>query len=1274
MFRSLRFKIAVILIALNTLAFIAMNFINYETSNKQMNDQLERHRLASLSGTVTSLRAMLSLRMKEAQLLSRSIPMRYHTTRERLAYLSASVAKTDLPARHIGIASLAGNMTLTTGEIIQIADFPSFNEALEGKSSMAEMMLDSTGYPVLWHMVPFYDPEARLIGVIGFALDAPLLFSRHLNVQSDNFKDSSTILIDNRTNLLHSTDISLILKRNFSEEEPAIAAFVKQLQGSEQGYGESMVFGRVLKLFYIKVPDTQWYAVYSVSKSEFEAPLRRSLWLNAALIAVTQIFLGLLLYIVMNRSVLSRLKQVVAVTQKVAAGDFYPRPVTIKSEDEMGMLASSVNGMIDNLQELFEPYQAFIRHNQYAMIVTDSHFVITSFNQRAEEMLGYGEREVIGRKALLVWHDQQQLYERATYYSNKLQTHVNPDESVLFLMPSKGFLPDWEWIWINRDGERMLVSLNTSIIRHPNGAAKGYVLIARDISEIKQAVATNTRLFEITDSAHDMIASFDVRGQIFYLNKAGLAFLDIAELSEDNNGLNRYMTIAMTVRFAEGLSEARTHGYWQGEIDFTTARGSILTTSITVVTHQADNEKEIYYSAIARDISQQKEIQQQLLGAKEEADRANEAKSSFLARMSHEIRTPLNGIIGLTHLLQRLEHTDLQANYLKQIAVSSDNLLRLLNDILDFSKLEADKLALENVPFELEDLLHKLSGLFSVLIGPKPVDIIIRANPSIPDVLIGDPTRLKQILLNLGSNAIKFTNSGLIELSVSLLDLDDRIAKLIFSVKDTGIGMTEDQRERLFKPFMQADEKTSRKYGGTGLGLAISHTLVERMGGTFSVASEYQVGSEFGFELTFPVNPEQPTAMKPQFPGLKVIVLEDHDLVAEHWRVLLTSFGCETVALSSWRQALLLLQESRWDAIVIDMECGDMHGEETWMEWKETLNAAGVKAIASTTLSGRDALYQLADVYRPEVVLVKPCSAVPIRQALQVITNASRMPSMSVFPPPSFDGGRLGKTAAAAETRSRIWIVDDQEINRIVVNQLLNSQGYGTLLLESGAEAVALIESGQTQADLILMDLHMPDMDGIEATARIRQLRGEESLTIIAVTADVTPEMHVRCREAGMNDIVTKPIEPVLLYSVIAKWLPSAPMSFSESASIASISGAESWPNAPDLEAGVALQRVGGKEQLYMRLLDKFISQYSDFHDQLDRLREDGKTNDAIRLAHSLSGSAGHLGALAIQEAAAGLERSLRSDEQVAEAEQQLHRSLETGLETINRLLEQKRS
>ena len=1267
MLTSLRFKIAMALIVINLLSFVLMSVINYETSNRQMNDQLLKNSFANLQSTVANVNTMLSLRAKEAELIAHSVPAKLRTTEERLAFLKGTVPATNLPARHIGISDANGRMTLLDGTTAEVGDIPAFKEALTGLCAYSDVALGPDGYPMLWIMMPFYDLEGRTLGVIGLGLDVPKLFEEQLKLAT-NYEDSSLILIDRDTNLLYYTDTSLIMKRNYMNDEPDLRDFAEKLRNSEAGYGEAEVFGRVLKLFYVKLPGKDWYAVSSIAKSEFEAPLRHSLWLNIALTAFTELALGIILFLITHRSILKRLKQVVEVTRNVAEGNFYPPPLRIRSRDEMGMLAASVNGMIENLQELFEPFQSFIRHNQYAMIVTDSQFVITAFNKRAEEMLGYGEREVIGRKCLLLWHDPEQLHERSRFYSDKLNGEVSPDESVLVLSPRKGFLPNWEWTWIHRDGTRMLVSLNSSVMRHPDGTAKGYVLIARDISEIKQAVATNTRLFEIMDSAHDMIASFDARGRIFYLNEAGRSFLGIDALNENNNRLSQYMPIPTTVQFADGLSEARARGYWQGEIEFIDAGGAVQTTSINVVAHQPKDETEIYYSTIVRDISSQREIQLQLLKAKEEADQANEAKSSFLARMSHEIRTPLNGIIGLTHLLQRTELTDIQNDYLRQVSVSSHNLLRILNDILDFSKLEADKLTLERVPFRLDELLVRLSGMFSVLLGPKPVDFIVHADPRIPERLVGDPTRLEQVLLNLGSNAIKFTNHGLIELTISLQEPAGETASLHFSVKDTGIGMTSEQLDRLFVPFVQADEKTSRKYGGTGLGLVISNTLIERMGGRLSVHSEFHVGSVFSFALSFPVADVGSETESPCLPGMKIIVLEDRPEVAEHWRMLLTSFFCEAVALSSWTEAHLLIQESRWDAMIVDMEAGDMHGEETWFEWKRELDRRDIRSISYTTLLGRDALQQLPDEYKPHAVIVKPSSSLIVHQALLTIGGPIRSEAPNESRTASFRSDER-ELADTGRKRPLVWIVDDQIINRLVVNQLIETQGYETVLMESGEQAVAAIEGNAAKPDLILMDLHMPEMDGIEATTRIRRVFGGERLPILALTADVTAEMHVRCRAAGMNDILTKPIEPDLLYGQLNQWLPSAYPPLEEAPP-----ERKEWPDVPALNASLALHRLNGKEELYRQLLNKFVLQYTDAENRLGQLLANGHRDEAIRLVHSLAGAAGHLGAVGIQEAAAAMETSLKLDEGETDAENRFARTLREDLGTISRLLNRKRS
>jgi two-component system sensor histidine kinase/response regulator len=1278
MFRSLRFKIVVVLVLINIISFTTMSLINLQISNKQLDKQLIYQSLSNLKITVGNLNTMLSLRMKEAELLSRSVPLRMKSTGERLVYLKFGVPTTNLITLHIGIADKSGTMRMTDNTTLQVNQIEAYRNALKGITSYSDPVLDSDGNPVLWLMVPQYGSYNDVEGVIGYALDSYRMFSDTLSVEQNGYKDSDIVLIDRSTNLLQFKDRSLILKRNYVKDSPSLLDFGNQIRNSEEGFGEALVNTRVLKLFYVKVPGHEWYAVFTVAKKEFEAPLRHSLWINMALVALTEIILGSILYVLTERSILSRLKQAVAVTQKVAAGNFYTQQLSVQSKDEMGLLASSINGMIDNLQDLFEPYQAFLIHNKYAMIVTDSRFVITSYNKRAEEMLGYGENEVIGRKSLLLWHDQEQLQVRAKFYTDKLKRTVTPDESVLFVLSHQGYLPDWEWTWINREGSRMLVNLNPSVMRHPNGTIKGYVLIARDISEIKKAVETNTRLLEIMESAHDMIASFDMRGHIFYLNNAGHTFLGIGALNEQNNRLSQYMPIPTTVRFADGLTEAQRHGYWQSETEFIAANGEVQMASITVVAHITEDGRDTFFSTIVRDISNQKEIQRQLVKAKDEADEANEAKSSFLARMSHEIRTPLNGIIGLTYLLQRSELTDIQEDYIRQVSDSSQNLLRILNHILDFSKLEADKLSLERVPFRLEESMHRLSGTFAVLLGPKPVDFIIHVDPEVPEELIGDPTRLEQVLLNLGSNAIKFTNYGLIELTIILKKLAKGQACLRFNVKDTGIGMTDQQRTQLFMPFVQADEKTSRKYGGTGLGLVISHTLVERMGGKITVESNYQVGSTFTFDLSFEVGQDRPLSSRNENLGLHVLVLEDHPQVAGHWFSLLSSMGCYVVTLSAWEQAKPLFDERRWDLFIIDMEAGDMHGEETWTAWKRELDARGIKVVSSTTLLGRDALQHLPDHLKPVSVLVKPASSLQIRQALQVINNSTQSSSTQTLnnakiATPVLSTYTAVPAAAASDenstsTRLRILIVDDQVINRLVAQQLLEQHGFEAITVESGSEALRVLK--QSTVNLVLMDLHMPDLDGCETTKLIRGQYDANKLPVIALTADMTEEMHIKCLASGMNDIITKPIQPELLFSVLARWLPTNQVSPFVSHSAIE----EAWPDTPGLNVQLALHRLDGKSKLYLQLLDKFLQQYSNGENILNRFLEDGDLDSAIRFVHSISGAAGHLGATAIQQAATAAERTLIESEFSAEALKELGIALQETLSTIQYLILQKRS
>jgi CheY-like chemotaxis protein/HPt (histidine-containing phosphotransfer) domain-containing protein len=319
-------------------------------------------------------------------------------------------------------------------------------------------------------------------------------------------------------------------------------------------------------------------------------------------------------------------------------------------------------------------------------------------------------------------------------------------------------------------------------------------------------------------------------------------------------------------------------------------------------------------------------------------------------------------------------------------------------------------------------------------------------------------------------------------------------------------------------------------------------------------------------------------------------------------------------------------------------------------------------------LLGRDALQLLPADYKPDAVLVKPSSLLLVHQALHVISR-----SMKGLPIRDIDKAQTTAILPAVDKdrteNVRLWVVDDQIINRLVVQQLLSSYGYAADLLESGREAVELLGEGEAQVDLILMDLHMPEMDGIEATALIRRRHSSDKLPIIALTADVTMEMHMRCKEAGMNDIITKPIEPDILLEVIGRWIPSRP-------SVPAVRPVETeqWPDLPGLRPAAALQRLNGKGELYLKLLHKFSQEYSDVRQRLAALLRQGDRKDAVRLVHSLRGAAGHLGAVVIQEAAATMERMLQSDAPVEEYEQEFYHYLEEGMDSIATLLRRKRS
>jgi len=675
--------------------------------------------------------------------------------------------------------------------------------------------------------------------------------------------------------------------------------------------------------------------------------------------------------------------------------------------------------------------------------------------------------------------------------------------------------------------------------------------------------------------------------------------------------------------------------------------GDIIDVSMSGRVIRNENNKIFYYEGILENITEKKQASQFRI-AKEAAEAAAQTKSEFLANMSHEIRTPMNAIIGLSNLALKTELTPKQRDYLKKIETSSKSLLRIINDILDFSKIESGKLNMEQVNFDLAETLNDLATMVIVKVQEKEdLEVLFHIDPLVPHLLVGDPFRLHQVLVNLCDNAIKFTKSGEIVVSTELVTQDEDRVILKFSVKDTGVGLTQEQVAKLFQVFSQADTSTTRRYGGTGLGLAISKRLVNMMGGEIGVESEPGQGSTFKFTANFGRGrDEEKKRLRPSLDlqGMKVLVVDDNATSREILKEILESFSFEVTLAASGEEALAEVEKTAAgypiELVLMDWKMPGMDGIEASRRIKKHSHISKIPAIVMVTSYGREEVMQKAEEAGLNGFLIKPVSPSALFDTMMRAMGKD-------VPERSRAAEKKAKEAEALQyiQGARVLLAEDNKVNQQVAQEILVGAGLEVSLANNGLEAVEAVK--ETEYDAVLMDVQMPVMDGYEATRVIRSDPRFKKLPIIAMTAHAMAGDRERSLWAGMNDHVSKPIDPEFLYRTLGKWIGRVAAEGSDGkkadkgwgAETLSVADTKELPKLDRINVEAGLKRILGNKEAYRKILLQFREDFQNGADTLKKLVSEEDYDQAAILAHSVKGASGSIGAEALQRAAAALER-----------------------------------